>query len=205
MKRILPILAGLSPIILATIISWFIYRNVPTTPVLVLILILIFAAVVLGFGFYRRVKIKSDGTEALIDIDYPELEDALIYVQAPDFCSKIELNEGNLFLVGSEMLAFPTKLKDAKYKKLTDTTIIEFKDQLTLEINGLNTIGVGDYQFCFFGFSSLKVYKSNQLSYYYSWNSSNLTLIKEGKELELFTPDGVPILHFSWGNSEWED
>lgn len=199
MKKISAILISILPVILITVLSWFIYRSIPTTPVLLLIILALFFSIMLSIGLYKKILVQNDMAQSYSEDDFPAIEDSLIYVSPIDFCEKIEHNEGDLFIVGSSFGTLKTKLINAEYKKLTDTTVLYFDNKLNVEIDDLTNIGVGDVQFCFYGFSEMRLSGKSIVNHKYNWNDSNLTLTKQSDTKELFTPDRFPVLIFTWG------
>mgnify|MGYP000754052553 CR=1 FL=1 len=201
MNKFTLIIVSILPLFGTFAISWFIYKNIPTTPVLILILLLIFLGVFVSLILFRTLNIKQANKEKLILIeDYPEVEEGLIYVIPKDFCNKVELNKGSLFIADLYDTPKELVLTKAEYKQLTDTVILTFKN-LRLEITALTTIGVGDLQFCLFGFDDLKITKDNKLLATYSWKNDFLEVEQDGKARLLSIHDGGPTVLFSWEDS----
>ena len=198
MNKFTLIIVSILPLFGTFAISWFIYKNIPTTPVLILILLLIFLGVFVSLILFRTLNIKQANKEKLILIeDYPEVEEGLIYVIPKDFCNKVELNKGELFIADFYDSAQATELIKAEYKQLTDKVILTFSD-ITLEITALATIGVGDEQFCVFGFDTLTISKKNKELTIYKWKNDFLEVQKGEKSNLLSIYDGGPTLLFSW-------
>lgn len=198
MSKFTLILVSILPLIGTFLISWFIYSNIPTTPVLILIFLLIFIGVLISYLLFKTLNIKRINKEKLIFIeDFPEVEEGLIYVIPKDFCNKVELNKGSLFIANYYDTPQETELLEAQYKQLTDTVILTFKN-ITLEITGLTTIGVGDEQFCVFGFDTLQLIKNNKKIAKYTWKSDFLELEQEKSSSLLSIEDGGPCVLFSW-------
>jgi hypothetical protein len=198
MKKVKHYLISILPVLLAAIIAYFLYNAISSTPVLILILFILFISIIWSIGLFKRSTPKG---EDLIELEAPELEEGLIYITPFDFATKSEPTEGKLFIAGSSYNQSAFSYTNATYKKLTDELTISFQPQLDLVISGINTIGVGDYQFCLFGFSKMEIKKGNKTSYTYTWGEHYLT-IEDGKAIKNVTlRDGDPTLIFEWYNS----
>lgn len=198
MNKFTLIIISILPLIGTFALSWFIYSNIPTTPVLILIFLMIFIGVLVSYLLFRTLNIKRINKEKLIFIeDFPEVEEGLIYVIPKDFCTKVELNSGTLFIADFYDTPQDSELLKAEYKQLTDTVILTFKN-ITLEITALATIGVGDEQFCIFGFDTLRILKNKKLLVTYTWENDFLEVVQGEKVRLLSIEDGGPCVLFSW-------
>lgn len=198
MNKFTLIIVSILPLFGTFVISWFIYKNIPTTPVLILILLLIFMGVFVSLLLFRTLNIKQANKEKLIFIeDFPEVEEGLIYVIPKDFCCKVELNKGTLFIADFYDIPQEAELIKSEYKKLTDTVVLEFKN-LTLEITALTTIAFGDEQFCIFGFDTLNIIKNSKNIANYTWKNDFLEVTQEENVRLLSIHDGGPCVLFSW-------
>lgn len=198
MNKFTLIIISILPLIGTFALSWFIYSNIPTTPVLILIFLMIFIGVLVSYLLFRTLNIKRINKEKLIFIEnFPEVEEGLIYVIPKDFCNKVELNKGTLFIADFYDNPQDSELLRAEYNKLTDTVVLDFKN-ITLEITALATIGVGDEQFCIFGFDTLRILKNKKLLVTYTWENDFLEVKQDEKIRLLSIEDGGPCVLFSW-------
>lgn len=159
---------------------------------------MIFIGVLVSYLLFRTLNIKRINKEKLIFIEnFPEVEEGLIYVIPKDFCNKVELNKGTLFIADFYDNPQDSELLRAEYNKLTDTVVLDFKN-ITLEITALATIGVGDEQFCIFGFDTLRILKNKKLLVTYTWENDFLEVKQDEKIRLLSIEDGGPCILFSW-------
>lgn len=189
---------GLIPVIFAFGISLMLYYNVPSTPVFILIFILIFLGIVLGIGIYRKFQQEISDEQIFATKALPELESDIIYVSSSDFNNKFEGKEGKLFLHHPTLSKIEAKSISSLYKKITDTLIIKFTKGVELEINGVAAIGVGDEQFCIFGFDNL-ILNHQQTQTKYSWKGEKLIIEEKNKPVvSVLMQDGAPSFVYQW-------
>ncbi|MEX2483423.1 MAG: AtpZ/AtpI family protein [Brumimicrobium sp.] len=200
MKKVSAILVALITVFAFALIGWFLYRNYPTTPVLIINLIIIMAGVLLAYTVYKRMLINSKRKYyEYREHDFPEVEDTLIYAVPSDFCNKIDYNKGSIFITGLENTLDNIKLLDAVYDKLLDEVSIKFSNNISITVKGLSTIAVGDNQFSFFGFDNMKFETKNE-KIELIWESSHLELFKDGENYTVRMPDGMPTFVFDWSS-----
>lgn len=174
------------------------YYYIPTTLMFILLIGIVFLGVL---GLYLVLKSTTEDVDQRIIFDeevFPEIEDALIYVTPQDFASKVEREEGSLFVVGEQEKNNIT-LKNASFDKLTDELNILFNSGEKLQVKGIKTLGVGDRQFLLFGFATLAYFKNKKRIALFEWDDSYLkkqTTSDEVYALEL--PNGYPVVVFSW-------
>lgn len=201
MKKFNAILLSLLTLSVFVIIGWLLYKNYPTTPVVIINLVLIMAGVLLAYTVYHR--FYTDSITNYYDYKeshFPEPEGALIYAMPDDFCNKIEFNKGSVFITGMDEILKDIKLTKAEYDKLLDEVNIEFNNGVSLKVNGISTIAVGDEQFMFYGFNKME-YKSKSDHIFLIWDSSQLNLKKNGEDFVVRMPDGEPTFAFDWSES----
>ena len=195
MKKAKHLFIASAPLLIAILIAYLLYSNIPTTPVVILILFLLFISIVLSFGLYKKGVAEEDVLEVL---SCPELEEGLIYITPYDFATKSDPAQGKLFIAGSSYQMSAFDYTNSTYKKLTDELTISFKPQLSLVIKGIKTIGVGDYQFCIFGFSEMELIKNKKRIATYTWNDDNLSITTDGTVKKVQLEDGGATLVFEW-------
>jgi hypothetical protein len=202
MKKFTAISAALIIVFVFALIGWFLYKTYPTTPVLIINLVLIMTGVLLGYTVYNRIYIDSitnyyeyDGSK------FPELEMSLIYAVPDDFCNKIEYHTGAINIVGVEHILRDIKVTKATYNKLIDEVEIKFEPGITINVKGLSTIAVGDEQFMFYGFKEM-LFKSKNEELKLIWDDSHLSLEKNGTVYTVRMPDGEPTFAFDWSTNQ---
>lgn len=198
MKKVTAIVLALITVFLFALIGWFLYKNFPTTPVLIINLVLIMTGVLLGYTVYNRVYIDSitnyyDYKES----HFPEPEMALIYAVPDDFCNKMEYNTGSMYIVGVDEIIHDVKVTKAIYNKLLDEVELRFSKGIVIKVKGINTIAVGDEQFMFYGFKEME-FKSKEEQLKLIWDDSHLALEKNGEVYTVKMPDGEPTFAFDW-------
>lgn len=198
MKKFTAILLALIVIFTFAISGWFLYKNYPTTPVLIINLVLIMTGVLLGYTVYNRIYIDSiTNYYEYLGNKFPEPEMALIYAVPDDFCNKMEYNTGAINVVGIDDIIRDVKVTKATYNKLIDEVEVTFTKGINVKIKGLNTIAVGDEQFMFYGFSEME-FTSKEGSLKLIWDDSHLALEKNNTEFTVKMPDGEPTFAFDW-------
>lgn len=205
MKKFKAIILSLLTLSVFVIIGWLLYKNYPTTPVVIINLVLIMVGVLLAYTVYNRFYIDSitnyyDCKES----EFPEPEGALIYAMPDDFCNKIEYNKGSVFIIGIDQILKDIKLTKAKYDKLLDELTIHFNNGTSLKVNGISTIAVGDEQFMFYGFNKME-FNSKYDHIILVWDSNQLNLKKNGEDFVVRMPDGEPTFAFDWSESIEEE
>lgn len=201
MKKFAAILLALIIIFVFALIGWFLYKNFPTTPVLIINLVLIMAGVLLGYTVYNRIYIDSiTNYYEYMGSKFPEPEMALIYAVPDDFCNKIEYNTGAINVVGIDDILHDVKVTKAAYNKLLDEVEITFSKGIVVKVKGLSTIAVGDEQFMFYGFKQME-FKSIDEQLKLIWDDSHLSLEKNGEVYFVKMPDGEPTFAFDWSSS----
>jgi hypothetical protein len=198
MKKIKRYLLSITPLLLAIFIAYFGYINIPTTPVLIIVIFILFISIIWSIGLFKK---DYSVAEKLIELKTPELEEGLIYIIPQDFAEKSDAADGKLFIAGSEFDLAPFSYTHATYKKLTDELTISFAPQLELVIEGIKTIGIGDYQFCIFGFSKMAILKNKKNVYTYEWKDDFLGITTDNEEKYVTLEDGGATLIFAWENS----
>lgn len=198
MKKIKHFILSALPVLIALVIAYFGYNYLPTTPVLILVLLVLFISLIWSIGLFRKDQTVA---KKLAEIRSPELEEGLIYIIPQDFADKSESKEGKLFLAGSPFDNAPFTYSHASYKKLTDELTISFQPKLDLVVHGIKTIGIGDYQFCLFGFSKMEVIQSKGPNLVYQWNDDYLSITSKSEEKFITLEDGSATLIFEWDNS----
>lgn len=198
MKKFTAISLALIIVLVFALIGWFLYKTYPTTPVLIINLVLIMTGVLLGYTVYNRIYIDSitnyyeyDGSK------FPELEMSLIYAVPDDFCNKIDYNKGAMNIIGVDDIIHNVKVTKATYNKLIDEVELKFDPGITINVKGLHTIAVGDEQFMFYGFKEMKFQSKNE-ELKLIWDDSHLALEKNGTIYTVRMPDGEPTFAFDW-------
>lgn len=201
MKKVTAIVLALITVFLFSIIGWFLYKNFPTTPVLIINLVLIMTGVLLGYTVYNRVYIDSiTNYYDYKGSHFPEPEMALIYAVPDDFCNKMEYNTGSMYIVGVDEIIHDIKVTKAVYNKLLDEVELRFSKGIVIKVIGINTIAVGDEQFMFYGFKEME-FKSKEEQIKLIWDDSHLALEKNGEVYTVKMPDGEPTFAFDWSSS----
>jgi len=201
MKKLTAIFLALLVVFVFALIGWFLYKNYPTTPVLIINLFLIMTGVLLGYTVYNKVYIDSITNYYEYQGNrFPEPEMALIYAVPDDFCNKIEYNTGSINIVGINEIIDNVKVTKATYNKLIDEVEISFSKGINIKVKGLNTIAVGDEQFMFYGFKEMN-FKSKDQQLKLIWDDSHLALEKDGIVYTVRISDGEPTFAFDWSES----
>lgn len=201
MKKFAAISLALIVTFIFALIGWFLYKAYPTTPVLIINLVLIMTGVLLGYTVYNKIYVDSvTNYYEYLENKFPEPEMALIYAVPDDFCNKIEYNTGSIYIVGLDEIVEGVKLTKATYNKLIDEVEITYTKGIKIKVRGLNTIAVGDEQFMFYGFKEMEfVSKNEQIKLI--WDDSHLALEKNNTEYTVRMPDGEPTFAFDWSAS----
>lgn len=201
MKKFTAIILAILTVFVFALIGWFLYKNYPTTPVLIINLVLIMTGVLLGYTVYNRIYINSitDYYEYKESM-FPEPEMALIYAVPDDFCNKIEYNTGSMYIVGIDEILHDVKVIKATYNKLIDEVEITFSKGISVKVKGLSTIAVGDEQFMFYGFKEME-FRSKDEQLKLIWDDSHLSLEKNDIVYTVKMPDGEPTFAFDWSES----
>lgn len=201
MKKFTAISLALIVIFIFALTGWFLYKTYPTTPVLIINLVLIMTGVLLGYTVYNKIYVDSvTNYYEYLESKFPEPEMALIYAVPDDFCNKIEYNTGSIYIVGIDDILKDVKLTKATYNKLIDEVEITYTKGIKIKVRGLNTIAVGDEQFMFYGFKEMEfISKNEQIKLI--WDDSHLALEKNDTEYTVRMPDGEPTFAFDWSES----
>lgn len=198
MKKFTAIILALIVIFVFALIGWFLYKNYPTTPVLIINLVLIMTGVLLGYTVYNKIYIDSiTNYYEYLGNKFPDPETALIYAVPDDFCNKMEYNVGSINVVGVDEIIHDVKVTKATYNKLIDEVNITFTKGINVRVKGLNTIAVGDEQFMFYGFKEMEFNSKNE-KLKLAWDDNHLALEKEGTIYTVRMPDGEPTFAFDW-------
>ena len=185
------------PLIGSVIIGYFLYRSIPTSVMLIVLLLIIFFGVVTSLITYKKLKLKKSAN--LLEIDenfFPDLEKELIYITPADFSSKAEIGKGKLWLVGIDQ-SLSLKMEKVAFNKLVDEMTIYFESGYKATITELTTVAFGDVQFQIFGFNTLQFEKNNKMLIEIKWTEAGPELIKN-KEVNyrVNMPSRFPILLF---------
>lgn len=198
MKKFTAIILAILVIFIFALSGWFLYKTYPTTPVLIINLVLIMTGVLLGYAVYNKVYIDSiTNYYEYLGSKFPEPETALIYAVPDDFCNKMEYNTGSINIVGIDEIIHDIKVTKASYNKLLDEVELTFTKGINIKIKGLNTIAVGDEQFMFYGFKEME-FSSKDEKLKLVWDDSHLALEKDNTEYTVRMPDGEPTFAFDW-------
>jgi hypothetical protein len=187
------------PVGLFTYASYLLYDLFPTTMMLIVILILLFFSVMLAvviFGKLQGASLKQ--VESPNMIVAPEVEDNLIYITPQDFSDKLEPQSGKLF-IADVFNEVDQTIKRLDYQKLNDRCEMRFNDGLMVEVTGVQTIGVGDVQFCIFGFEKMIIHTKKSTFTLY-WDDNFLCKSVGNTSEQLHLHDGDPVLAFAWGD-----
>ena len=178
-------------------VSYFIYRTIPSTPVLIIILIALFLSV-LNLFLSFKVNLPPQIKKTIVsDENIPELESLLIYITPIDFANKLDLGKGKLWF-SFEKEPRELELIGAEFNKLKDLLTVKFKGGFHFEIIGITTIPIGDKQFHLHGFNTLYFKKNNKVIISLNWETDYLKLDKTEEDEVLILDDGVPVLVFEW-------
>lgn len=192
------VLVSSLPLVGAVIIGYFLYRSLPSTAMLIVLLLLIFFGVVATFVLYQKMNKVTDESWIEIDDDFfPELTDELIYITPMDFSGKVEIGPGRMWLVG---LSEPIDLEIDKleYTKLQDQLNIQFKKGYTIEITHLPTVAFDESQFQIFGFKTLQFKKNNNVISKVEWFESGPEFTNsKGENIKIDLPSRFPVLVFN--------
>lgn len=188
-------LLTVTPFIVA---AYFLYLNFPTTPVVIINIVLMMTGVLLAFLVYNRVIIGDDKNYIKANTDhYPHIEGALIYVMPNDFVDKLEKTPGRLFLATTDEVEENLTIIGGEYNKLIDEITLKYNQGITTKIRGSRTVAVGDHQFLFYGFEELTHTKGKKKTVY-QWEENRLVQ-KNGEELiSIKIPDRLPVYIFDW-------
>ncbi|GEM_PF-1580448 len=207
MKKFVAFLLSAAVLFLFILVAWYIYIHYYTTPTLIIILLLIVTGVLLAITTYLRILRDPSKVIQVSTTAIPSIESGLIYATITDFCNKIELNEGQLFIAGIPTENGVHQLLNADYDKLTDQTTLNFthkpdsgkKAKWQLIISGVTTVAVGDEQFMFYGFDQLHV-KTPAKDVILAWKGSRLDYIDRTDETtyQVQIPSGEPTVAFDW-------
>lgn len=200
MKKFTAFTLTLLTIIPFVIIAWLLYSNFPTTPVVIINLVIMMAGVMLAFIVYNRIIVGNDKNSIKANTDhYPHIEGLLIYVMPSDFVSKLEKTKGKLFLASTDEVEKDLTLIDGKYNKLTDEITLNYTNGISTMIRGSRTVAVGDDQFLFYGFEEL-IHTKGKEKTVFMWEENRLVQ-KNGEELlSIKIPDRLPVYIFDWKN-----
>lgn len=191
--------------VLICAVAYVLYRYVPTTPVLIINLTVIFLAVLnLFIAFKTKDEILKMKKNHISGEHLPELETALIYITPRDFANKIDLGEGT-FWNAFETEELNLELREATFDKLKDELSIVFNKGYNLKITGITTIPIGDNQFHIYGFKELNFNKNKNNLYQLKWESSGLVINQDSTKELLILEDGVPCLIWEWEREEEEN
>lgn len=190
------IFISLLPTILAVILGYFLYRSFGSTPVLFLVLLLIFTGVMFSFILWKN-KENILSKEKIPLVSLPTPDDSLIYVSPQDFAEKAEKTEGKLAIAGVIEPGRKSILTNVAYHKLLDETILTFSPSLQIKLTGMATIGVGDYHFAVFGFQDVKVFEDRKYTTTLTWTDPYLTIHSKALT-KVKLEDGTPSIVFSW-------
>jgi len=199
MNIFLRLLISIFPVALLTYASYVLYRQFPTTMMLIVILFILFFSVLFAVVLFGKLQRIGQGkVENLNRIIAPEVEDNLIYIIPQDFSDKLEPQAGKLFIADVFDEVNQT-IKRLDYQKLKDSCEMRFSDGLKVEVAGVQTIGVGDVQFCIFGFEKMSIHsKKDTITLF--WDDNFLCKSINGKTQQLYLQDGDPVLTFAWGD-----
>lgn len=183
-------------------VAYILYRYIPTTPVLIINLAVLFLAVLnLFIAFKTKDEILNMKKNYIAGEHLPELETTLIYVTPRDFANKVDLGKGT-FWNAFESEKLNLELKEASFDKLKDELTIVFNKGYNLKITGITTIPIGDNQFHIYGFKELNFNKNKNILYKLKWERSGLVISQDSTEELLVIEDGVPCLVWEWEREE---
>ncbi|MGM0477691.1 MAG: hypothetical protein ACQERC_00585 [Bacteroidota bacterium] len=207
MKKFVALLLSAVVLIFFVLAAWYLYIHYYTTPTLIVILLLIVTGVLLAITTYLRMLHDPSKDIQVSSAAIPSIETGLIYATITDFCNKIELHEGQLFIAGLPTEEGSHRLLKADYDKLTDHATLEFthkpvsgkNEKWSLVLSGVTTVAVGDEQFMFYGFDRLQV-KTPSKNIQLVWKGSRLDYIDLDDEAtyRVQIPSGEPTVAFDW-------
>jgi hypothetical protein len=186
------------PTLLAIVLGYFLYRSIPSTAMLIVLLLLIFLGVVASLVLYQKMGRTKDENWIEIDEDFfPELTNELIYITPSDFSGKVQIGHGKMWLVGLED---PIELEIDKlsFTKLQDQLTIHFKKGYTIDITHLPTVAFDDLQFQIFGFKTLEFKKNNKIISKVEWFETGPEFTNSsGEIIKIDLPSRFPVLVFN--------
>jgi hypothetical protein len=190
------IFISLLPTVLAIILGYYLYGSFGSTPVLFLVLLLIFSGVMFSFILWKN-KENILSKEKIPLVSLPTPDDSLIYVSPQDFAEKAEKMEGQLAIAGVIEPERNCILTKVSYHKLLDELTLSFSPSLEIKIKGLATIGVGDYHFAVFGFQEVNVLENRKKVATLTWVDPYLT-VHAAAQSKIKLEDGTPSIVFCW-------
>ena len=198
MNTFVKVTASSLPLIGSIIIGYFLYRSIPSSAMLIILMLIIFFGVISSFVLYQRLG-KAEN-ENWLEIDegfFPELTDELIYIAPLDFSGKVELGSGTLWLVGLEE-PIDLAIEKIEFTKLQDELIIKFKKGYTIDVTQIPTVAFDDSQFQIFGFKTLKFSKNNKIICQIEWHEDGPELENLSNEkMKIDLPSRLPVLVFN--------
>lgn len=190
------IFISLLPTVLAIVLGYYLYGSFGSTPVLFLVLLLIFSGVMFSFILWKN-KENILPKEKIPLISLPTPDDSLIYVSPQDFAEKAEKMEGQLAIAGVIEPERNCILTKVSYHKLLDELTLSFSPSMEIKIKGLATIGVGDYHIAVFGFQEVNVLENRKKVTTLTWVDPYLT-VYAAAQTKIKLEDGTPSIAFSW-------
>lgn len=198
MKKFTAFVLSLLTIVPFATIAWLLYSNFPTTPVVIINLLILMTGVLLAFIVYNRTMVSSDKNSIKVNTDhFPYMERALIYVMPQDFVSKLEKNRGKIFLVSTDEVESEVSLIDGDFNKLRDIITLRYTNGITTKIRGSRTVAVGDNQFLFYGFDEL-IHSKGKTENVFLWEEDRLVQKINGELVSINIPDRMPVYIFDW-------
>lgn len=198
MKKAIGIFLGLLALIPFVGIAFFIYYKVPTTPALIVTLIILMTGVMIAYYIYTK-KTKGLGEETVeeFNYDFPSVETGVIQVNPSDFCEKLEKFSGNLNIYGFNEQIENITIVEGNYQKLTDELTLKFTQGIRVVLKGVQNIAVGNQQFFISDFSDSLLVQNRKRSVIQK-DGRRLYIQSEGEEKNLKLKGKQAVLLFSW-------
>jgi len=198
MKKTIGIFLGVLTLLPFVGVAFFIYYKVPTTPALIVTLILLMAGVMIAYYVYmKKVKKLTPEQIEVVSSDFPETESGIISVTPEQFCNKIEKISGNIHLYGMEKPIYDITLIDGSYHKLTDEITLKFTQGVKIVLIGVDKVSVGNQQFFANHFSTLQ-FIQNKASTLFKKSGRKLYIHSKKEERILKPKGGQAIILFEW-------
>lgn len=179
-------------------VAFFIYYKIPTTPALIVTLIILMTGVMVAYYIYLKKvkKINSENVE-VPSFDFPAIEQDTINVSPEQFCSKIEKLRGDLYLYGMEDSVGDITLIDGTYNKLTDEVKLSFTQGIKILLMGVDKVSVGNQQFYINHFSTLQ-FIQNKVPTLYKKSGKRLSISSKKEEKTIKSKGSQAIILFEW-------
>ncbi|MFA5574366.1 MAG: hypothetical protein WC994_04860 [Brumimicrobium sp.] len=196
-KAILYSLLTLTPFV---VLAFVLYNIVPSTPMLIIILLILMAGVILGYYVYSKNKNEIDNkSNNTKNIQFPDREKNLLKVYPKAFCDKLEKYTGSLYLLGIDKPFDNITIVDGRYNALKDELTLKYTNGIRTIITGVKSIAVGYNQFVIYEYDEISIIKNRErISFRHFRNS--LVQLEVKDSIEVKAKMSLPLYMFVWEN-----